>query len=40
MLLVKEAGGIVRAYREDRKVSIIAGNRAIVDQVFEEVKQK
>lgn len=40
ILLVEEAGGSVLPYRKDRKVSIIAGNQAIVDQVFQEVKPK
>lgn len=38
ILLVEEAGGKVIPYREDRKVSIIAGNSSIVNQIHQEIK--
>ncbi len=38
ILLVEEAGGIVRPFREDRKVSIIAGNNSIVGQIYNEIR--
>lgn len=37
-LLVEEAGGIVRSFREDRDISIIAGNAAIVQKIGEKIK--
>ena len=37
-LLVEEAGGIVRSFREDRGISIIAGNAAIVQKIGEKIK--
>ncbi|WP_371361537.1 Inositol-1-monophosphatase [Sporomusa rhizae] len=39
MLLVEEAGGMVLSFRDDRKVSIIAGNKAIVNEIWMEIKQ-
>ncbi|HWR10109.1 inositol monophosphatase family protein [Sporomusa sp.] len=38
ILLVEEAGGIVAPFRQDRKVSIIAGNNTIVGQIYNEIK--
>lgn len=37
-LLVEEAGGIVRSFREDRGISIIAGNATIVQKIGEKIK--
>lgn len=37
-LLVEEAGGIVRSFREDRDISIIAGNATIVQKIGEKIK--
>lgn len=37
-LLVEEAGGIIRSFREDRGISIIAGNAAIVSKISEKIK--
>lgn len=37
-LLVEEAGGIVRSFRKDRGISIIAGNAAIVQKIGEKIK--
>lgn len=33
-LIVEEAGGIIRPFRNDRHVSIVAGNRTIVDEIY------
>ena len=38
MLIVEEAGGIVRSFREDRNISIVAGNETIVNKILENVK--
>ncbi|QDR81098.1 inositol monophosphatase family protein [Sporomusa termitida] len=38
ILLVEEAGGTVQPFRQDRKVSIIAGNNTIVGQIYNEIK--
>lgn len=37
-LLVEEAGGIIRPFRENRGISIIAGNAAIVEKIGEKIK--
>lgn len=37
-LLVEEAGGIVRSFREDRGISIMAGNAALVEKMGEKIK--
>lgn len=37
-LLVEEAGGIIRPFREDRGISIIAGNEALVKKIAENIK--
>lgn len=37
-LIVEEAGGVVLPFREDRNISIVAGNRTIVDQLLQVVK--
>lgn len=37
-LLVEEAGGIVRSFREDRGISIIAGNERLVQKIGEKIK--
>lgn len=37
-LIVEEAGGIVKPFRENRGISIIAGNAAIVAKIGEKVK--
>lgn len=38
MLIVEEAGGIVRSFRDDRKISIAAGYEPIVKLILENVK--
>ena len=37
-LIVEEAGGVVRPFRENRGISIIAGNAMIVEKIREKVK--
>ena len=37
-LIVEEAGGIIRPFREDRCISIAAGNESIVNQILKNVK--
>lgn len=37
-LIVEEAGGVVRHFREDRGISIIAGNAEIVQKIGEIIK--
>lgn len=37
-LLVEEAGGTVRPFREDRGISIIAGNEVLVKKIGEKIK--
>ena len=37
-LIVEEAGGVVRSFRDDRNISIVAGNENIVRQLLENVK--
>lgn len=37
-LIVEEAGGIVRPFRENRGISIIAGNAVVVGKIGEKVK--
>lgn len=37
-LLVEEAGGIVRSFREDRGISIMAGNENLVKKIGEKIK--
>lgn len=37
-LLVEEAGGIVRSFREDRGISIMAGNESLVKKISEKIK--
>lgn len=37
-LLVTEAGGVVRALRPDRGVSIVAGNADLVEQIVRYVR--
>lgn len=37
-LIVEEAGGVVRHFREDRGISIIAGNEEIVQKIGEIIK--
>lgn len=38
-LLVTEAGGQVLHFRQDRKISIIAGSRSMVDNIWQEHKK-
>lgn len=38
-LMVTEAGGKVIYFREDRGVSIIAGNAAITEKIYQEIKR-
>ena len=37
-LIIEEAGGVVRSIREDRNVSIAAGNEALVGLILQNVK--
>ncbi len=39
ILLVQEAGGKVIHFREDRKVSIIAGNEVICQKIWDEIRK-
>ncbi|GHV60843.1 inositol monophosphatase [Bacteroidia bacterium] len=36
-LMVEEAGGIVRSFREDRNISIVTGNKVIVEKILSYV---
>lgn len=38
MLIVEEAGGVVRSFRDDRCISIAAGNETLVNQLLEQIK--
>lgn len=38
MLIVEEAGGVVERFREDRGISIVAGNRRVVEKIEEKLK--
>lgn len=38
ILIVEEAGGIVRPFRSDRNISIVAGNENVVNKILENVK--
>ena len=40
ILIVTEAGGTVRSFREDRNVSIVAGTPAIVEQLYPRLSDK
>ncbi len=40
MLIVTEAGGVVRSFREDRKVSVLAGSPAIVEALAPRLSDK
>lgn len=37
-LIVEEAGGIIRPFRDDRCISIAAGNESVVTQLLENIK--
>lgn len=37
-LIVEEAGGIIRPFRSDRNISIVAGNETIVEKILNIVK--
>lgn len=37
-LIVEEAGGVVRPFRDDRCISIVAGNETIVNKILENIK--
>lgn len=37
-LLVTEAGGVIRSIREDRNISIVAGNETLVNTILSQVK--
>lgn len=37
-LIVEEAGGVVRPFRDDRNISIAAGNEALVNKILENIK--
>lgn len=37
-LIVEEAGGIIRSFRDDRGISIIAGNVGLVGKIAEKIK--
>lgn len=36
-LIIEEAGGVIHHFREDRDISITAGNRTIADKLLEEI---
>lgn len=36
-LIVKEAGGVVKPFRDDRHVSIVAGNKSIVNLIYQKL---
>lgn len=38
-LIVEEAGGIVKPFRNDRHISIVAGNRNIVEKIYEKLNK-
>ena len=38
ILIVEEAGGVVERFREDRGISIVAGNKRIVEKIEENLK--
>ena len=40
MLIVTEAGGVVRSFRNDRKIAIVAGNPIIVEALFSRLSDK
>ena len=40
MLIVAEAGGVVRSFRSDRKIAIVAGNEAIVEALASRLSDK
>lgn len=39
-LIVEEAGGVVRPFRNDRHISIVAGNEKIVSEIFRNLTEK
>lgn len=39
-LIVEEAGGIVKPFRTDRNISIVAGHRNVVDLIYEKLEKK
>ncbi len=38
-LIVQEAGGIIKPFRNDRHISIVAGNKHIVEQIYEKLNK-
>ena len=40
MLIVAEAGGVVRSFRSDRKIAIVAGNATIVEALASRLSDK
>ena len=38
-LIVEEAGGIIKPFRDDRHISIVAGNKTIVDKIYERLNK-
>lgn len=38
VLIVKEAGGVVKPFRSDRNISIVAGNETLVNKILENIK--
>lgn len=38
MLIVEEAGGTVRPFRDDRNISIVAGHESVVTKILDNVK--
>lgn len=38
-LIVREAGGVVKSFREDRNISIVAGNEKVVDKLLELIHE-
>ena len=38
MLVVQEAGGVVWPFRQDRKISIVAGNETVARQILQVLR--
>lgn len=39
-LIVEEAGGVIRPFRDDRNISIVAGNKYVAEMLFEKIKKE
>lgn len=38
-LIVEEAGGVIKPFRNDRHISIVAGNRTIIEQIYSHLNK-